>query len=180
MYFQIFVKQVAILVALNTLPASIHISRFSKKLLMQFKGQWGPNKMLHLVSAQQCWQDHFIIHISLDVAMRVKGQLGNVDGERASGKHFLEACQSFNVYLHDVFFQCILSWCVLSMYTFMMCSLNPNLISYHRSLPITTLLKLVWWLSSQGCLSEQHTDLLICHCTKQDLSRTSIDIYKSI
>ena len=22
-------------------------------------------------------------------------------------------------------------------------------------------------------LSEQHTDLLICHCTKQDLSRTS-------
>ena len=25
-------------------------------------------------------------------------------------------------------------------------------------------------------LSEQHTDLLICHCTKQDSSRTSIDI----
>ena len=34
-------------------------------------------------------------------------------------------------------------------------------------------LVLVWWLSSQVSLSKQHTDLLICHCTKQDLSRTS-------
>ena len=36
---------------------------------------------------------------------------------------------------------------------------------------------LVQWLSSRGAsLSEQHTDftdLLICHCTNQDLSRTS-------
>ena len=28
-------------------------------------------------------------------------------------------------------------------------------------------------------LSEQHTDLLICHCTKQDLSHTSRYVEKS-
>ena len=32
---------------------------------------------------------------------------------------------------------------------------------------------------SGASLSEQHTDLLICHCTKQDLSRTSRYVDKS-
>ena len=35
---------------------------------------------------------------------------------------------------------------------------------------------LVWWLSLRGraWASSKHNDLLICHCRKQDLSRTSI------
>ena len=39
--------------------------------------------------------------------------------------------------------------------------------------------RLVWWLSSRGAsLSEQYTDLLICHSAKQDLSHTVGQLHK--